>query len=69
MFLFAEKDVMTGGSPSSTAAGWAGWAVTGVSSLTSKIYSKATKAKTPQGMSSLIKDTECFKQHTFNLPP
>lgn len=40
---------MTGGSPSGTAAGWAGWAVTGVSSLTSKIYSKATKAKTPQG--------------------
>lgn len=39
---------MTGGSPSSVAAGWAGWAVTGVSSLTSKIYSKA-KAKNPQG--------------------
>ncbi|XP_052057692.1 N-terminal kinase-like protein isoform X1 [Mytilus californianus] len=42
-----EKDVMSGGSPSSIAAGWAGWAVTGVSSLTSKIYSKA-RAKNPQ---------------------
>lgn len=40
-----EKDVLTGGSPSSLAAGWAGWAVTGVSSLTSKIYSKATANK------------------------
>jgi hypothetical protein len=39
---------MMGGSPSSLAAGWAGWAVTGVSSLTSKIYNKA-KTKNTQG--------------------
>ena len=45
---FTEKDVMMGGSPSSLAAGWAGWAVTGVSSLTSKIYNKA-KTKNTQG--------------------
>ena len=32
------------------AAGWAGWAIGGVSSLTSKVYSKATtKAKPAPG--------------------
>ncbi|XP_076442467.1 N-terminal kinase-like protein isoform X2 [Babylonia areolata] len=43
-----EREVMAGGSATamSNASGWAGWAVTGMSSLTSKIYSKATTAKT-----------------------
>ena len=31
------------------AAGWAGWAIGGVSSLTSKVYSKATKGKAASG--------------------
>ncbi|XP_022330201.2 N-terminal kinase-like protein isoform X2 [Crassostrea virginica] len=36
-----EKDVLSGGSAvSNSAASWAGWAVTGVSSLTSKLYKK-----------------------------
>lgn len=38
----AERDVNTGGAASST-AGWTGWAVSGMTSLTSKIY----KGKSP----------------------
>ncbi|XP_061172561.1 N-terminal kinase-like protein isoform X1 [Saccostrea echinata] len=48
-----EKDVLSGGSSvSSSAASWAGWAVTGVSSLTSKLYKKdgtRQKATGPPG--------------------
>ncbi|XP_069116856.1 N-terminal kinase-like protein [Argopecten irradians] len=36
-----EKDVMAGGSAMGSSGSWTGWAVTGMSSLTSKIYSKA----------------------------
>lgn len=42
MALEAERDVNTGGAASST-AGWTGWAVSGMTSLTSKIY----KGKSP----------------------
>jgi len=38
-----EKDVQSGGVPDNSAAGWAGWAIGGVSTLTSKVYNKATK--------------------------
>ncbi|WAR19539.1 SCYL1-like protein [Mya arenaria] len=44
-----EKDVMSGGVPNNSAAGWAGWAIGGVSTLTSKVYSKATKKPTNAG--------------------
>ncbi|KAL3874122.1 hypothetical protein ACJMK2_037177 [Sinanodonta woodiana] len=40
-----EKDVQSGGTPSAGAASWAGWAVTGVSSLTSKLYKKTATTK------------------------
>ncbi|KAK3092649.1 hypothetical protein FSP39_005381 [Pinctada imbricata] len=41
-----EKDVLSGGSlVSSSAASWAGWAVGGMSSITSKLYKKGDKAK------------------------
>ena len=33
-----EKDVNAGGAASSSAAGWTNWAVSGMTSLTSKIY-------------------------------
>ncbi|XP_033736298.1 N-terminal kinase-like protein isoform X2 [Pecten maximus] len=36
-----EKDVMAGGSAMGSSSTWTGWAVTGMSSLTSKIYKKA----------------------------
>lgn len=36
-----EKEVTASAQASSSAATWAGWAVTGVSSLTSKLISKA----------------------------
>ncbi|KAL4238493.1 N-terminal kinase-like protein [Mactra antiquata] len=44
-----EKDVLSGGSVDNTAAGWAGWAIGGVSTLTSKVYSKATKKTSQTG--------------------
>lgn len=49
-----EREVMAGGSTTAinNASGWAGWAVTGMSSLTSKIYSKATTAKAKPGPSA-----------------
>lgn len=43
----AERDVNTGGAESSS-AGWTGWAVSGMTSLTSKIY----KGKSPGGQPS-----------------
>ncbi|KAK7104395.1 N-terminal kinase-like protein [Littorina saxatilis] len=44
-----EREVLAGGSTTamSSASGWAGWAVTGMSSLTSKIYSKAAQKRKP----------------------
>ena len=42
-FLFEEREVTSGGTTAGGAAGWAGWAVTGMSSLTTKFYQKATK--------------------------
>ena len=33
-----EKDVNTGGAASGSAAGWTNWAMSGMTSLTSKIY-------------------------------
>ncbi|GFR57907.1 N-terminal kinase-like protein [Elysia marginata] len=42
-----EKDVMSGSTGGPSTSGWAGWAVTGMSSLTSKIYSKATTKAGP----------------------
>ncbi|XP_052275886.1 N-terminal kinase-like protein isoform X2 [Dreissena polymorpha] len=44
-----EKDVLSGGVPDNSAAGWAGWAIGGVSNLTSKVYSKATKKSPTAG--------------------
>ena len=47
---FAEKDVLSGGSSvTSSAASWAGWAVGGMSNLTSKLYKKGDKGKTSTG--------------------
>ena len=46
--VVAEKDVTSGGTSAggSDAAGWAGWAVSGMTSLTSKIYKgKGTPGK------------------------
>lgn len=42
-----EREVMAGGTSTmiGSAASWAGWAVTGMSSLTSKIYSKSAPVK------------------------
>lgn len=50
---FTEKDVLSGGVPNNTAAGWAGWAIGGVSTLTSKVYNKATKKQTNTGGSDM----------------
>ncbi|XP_060575730.1 N-terminal kinase-like protein [Ruditapes philippinarum] len=53
-----EKDVLSGGTVNNTAAGWAGWAIGGVSTLTSKVYSKATKKPSgPQMKGSAQTDT------------
>jgi len=46
IYLFSEKDVLSGGVPNNSAAGWAGWAIGGVSNLTTKVYNKATKKPT-----------------------
>lgn len=47
-----ERDVLSGGSAvSNSAASWAGWAVTGVSSLTSKLYKKDGTRQKPNGSS------------------
>lgn len=40
-FAFPEKDVTASGQVGGSAATWAGWAVTGVSSLTSKLIRNA----------------------------
>ena len=45
--FFTEKDVLSGESVSSSASSWAGWAVSGMSSLTSKIYKGKGKGPTP----------------------
>ena len=47
----------SGATAMNSASGWAGWAVTGMSSLTSKIYSKATSKTRPvpaAGMAQII---------------
>ncbi|XP_013069379.2 N-terminal kinase-like protein isoform X1 [Biomphalaria glabrata] len=46
-----EKEVMSGTATAASASGWAGWAVTGMSTLTSKIYSKSGVTK-PTGDTS-----------------
>ena len=43
----SEKDVLSGESVSSSASSWAGWAVSGMSSLTSKIYKGRGKGQPP----------------------
>ena len=42
-----------------SASGWAGWAVTGMSSLTSKIYSKATSKTRPVPAAGMAQITLC----------
>lgn len=47
--LFSEKDVHAASTSPGAAASWAGWAVTGVSSLTSKlIRTNAGAAQAPE---------------------
>ena len=60
--VITEKDVTSGGTSAggSDAAGWAGWAVSGMTSLTSKIYKgKGIPLGAPQG-----KQTGAEKAHT-----
>jgi len=55
--LIAEKDVNAGGVASSSAASWTNWAVSGMSSLTSKIYKGKRQApQRPPKMSVASKD-------------
>ena len=50
---FAEKDVNVGGTGSmvTSAASWAGWAVSGVASVTSKIYKGKRPSSAEKGKS------------------
>ena len=52
-----ERDVHIGGAASASSAGWTGWAVSGMSSLTSKIYRGKPRgqAKTPADSSAPVK--------------
>ena len=47
------------GTAMNSASGWAGWAVTGMSSLTSKIYSKATSKTRPGPAAGMAQITLC----------
>ncbi|XP_021378015.1 N-terminal kinase-like protein [Mizuhopecten yessoensis] len=67
-----EKDVMVGGSAMGSAGSWTGWAVTGMTSLTSKIYSKAksgTGAPKPTMSGSTPKPTDSQPQQTKQSSP
>ena len=44
-FVNTEKDVKVGGASSGSTSGWAGWAVGGMSTLTSKIYKSGSAKK------------------------
>ncbi|XP_060081626.1 N-terminal kinase-like protein isoform X2 [Ylistrum balloti] len=66
-----EKDVLAGGSAMGSASSWTGWAVTGMSSLTSKIYSKAkpgTGAPKPTMSGSATKPTDSRPQSRQSAP-
>jgi SCY1-like protein 1 len=56
----AEKDVNTGGLPSSAAAGWTNWAVSGMTTLTSKIY-KGKHEGQSQGQTTTIRPPAAAK--------
>ena len=53
--------MLAGGSATAmnSTSGWAGWAVTGMSSLTSKIYSKATSKTRPVPAAGMAQITLC----------
>jgi len=52
----AEKDINAGGASSSSAATWTNWAVSGMTSLTSKIYKGNRAAKTPVASTKAVKE-------------
>lgn len=62
IIIFSEKDVYAGGSTAGETASWAGWAVTGVTSLTAKFYkSGGVTGTSMQGISTSPNVTEMRK--------
>ena len=61
MYTFSEKDVLSGGSIAGTSSSWTGWAFSGMSSLTSKIY-----RGNPKGAAASKQQTQGINRHTIH---
>ena len=57
LFVNTEKDVKVGGASSGSTSGWAGWAVGGMSTLTSKIYKSGSAKKNTATTNSAAKSS------------
>jgi len=58
---FAEKDLNSGGVASSSGARWANWAVSGMTSLTSKIYKGNRETSQPRPAKTAPASTNAAK--------
>ena len=62
----AEKDINAGGESSSSAATWTNWAVSGMTSLTSKIY-KGNRAAQHRPAKAPVASTAAVKEGLLQL--